>query len=207
MPRHYHSYSDLPGSLPLFPLTGAVLLPRGQLPLNIFEPRYREMVSDCLRDDQSFGVVLIERGSEVGGGDQRARGRLERLVTSEHRGYLFVADHRRKPIAAEQQQVAVAPADRLRVGLNDRLRPQRTRDDRALRMIERLLLRQLTLPNHLLNQRVVIGQALERAVTPAVATAVTDVYQRHIVLADVGGSDGGSHSGTLIISDRKSMDL
>ncbi len=44
MPRHYHSYTDLPKSLPLFPLTGAVLLPRGQLPLNIFEPRYLAMV-------------------------------------------------------------------------------------------------------------------------------------------------------------------
>ena len=44
MPRHYHSFTDLPKSLPLFPLTGAVLLPRGALPLNIFEPRYLEMV-------------------------------------------------------------------------------------------------------------------------------------------------------------------
>ena len=39
MPRQYHSYTDLPGSLPLFPLTGAVLLPHGALPLNILEPR------------------------------------------------------------------------------------------------------------------------------------------------------------------------
>ena len=50
MPRYYHSYSDLPQSLPLFPLSGVVLLPRGQLPLNIFEPRYLEMVDDSFRD-------------------------------------------------------------------------------------------------------------------------------------------------------------
>ena len=57
MPRHYHSYSDLPGSLPLFPLTGAVLLPRGALPLNIFEPRYLEMVDYALTGDRLIGMI------------------------------------------------------------------------------------------------------------------------------------------------------
>ena len=57
MPRHYHSYSDLPGSLPLFPLTGAVLLPRGQLPLNIFEPRYLEMLDYALQGDRLIGMI------------------------------------------------------------------------------------------------------------------------------------------------------
>ena len=57
MPRRYHAYSDLPGSLPLFPLTGAVLLPRGQLPLNIFEPRYLEMVDYALQGDRLIGMI------------------------------------------------------------------------------------------------------------------------------------------------------
>ena len=57
MPRHYHSYSELPKSLPLFPLTGAVLLPRGQLPLNIFEPRYLEMVDYALMGDRLIGMI------------------------------------------------------------------------------------------------------------------------------------------------------
>lgn len=56
--------------LPMFPL-GTVLFPRAALPLHVFEPRYRVMVHDCLRGDREFGVVLIERGSEVGGGDAR----------------------------------------------------------------------------------------------------------------------------------------
>ncbi|MGH9123465.1 MAG: LON peptidase substrate-binding domain-containing protein [Acidimicrobiales bacterium] len=56
--------------LPMFPL-GAVLVPHGVLPLHIFEPRYRVLMFDCLRGDRRFGVVLIERGHEVGGGDQR----------------------------------------------------------------------------------------------------------------------------------------
>jgi Lon protease-like protein len=55
---------------PMFPL-GTVLFPGGVLPLHVFEPRYRRMVRDCLEGDASFGVVLIERGNEVGGGDTR----------------------------------------------------------------------------------------------------------------------------------------
>jgi Lon protease-like protein len=51
--------------LPLFPLN-VVLFPRMPLPLHIFEPRYREMIADCLRDEIGFGVVLIREGDEVG---------------------------------------------------------------------------------------------------------------------------------------------
>jgi hypothetical protein len=58
-------------SLPMFPL-GGVLVPGAVLPLHVFEPRYRTLMADCLDGDGTFGVVLIERGSEVGGGDQRA---------------------------------------------------------------------------------------------------------------------------------------
>src|ERR1700752_2145495 len=42
--------ADLPEIIPVFPLPGALLLPRGQMPLNIFEPRYLSMVDDSLRD-------------------------------------------------------------------------------------------------------------------------------------------------------------
>lgn len=56
--------------LPMFPL-GSVLVPGMVLPLHVFEPRYRRLVADCLEGDRQFGVVLIERGSEVGGGDVR----------------------------------------------------------------------------------------------------------------------------------------
>jgi Lon protease-like protein len=54
----------------MFPL-GTVLFPTELLPLHVFEPRYRAMVRDCLAGDREFGVVLIERGSDVGGGDVR----------------------------------------------------------------------------------------------------------------------------------------
>jgi uncharacterized protein len=59
--------------MPMFPL-GSVLLPGGVLPLHVFEPRYRQMVIDCLRQDGTpeFGQALITHGSEAGGGDERS---------------------------------------------------------------------------------------------------------------------------------------
>ncbi len=64
----------------MFPLS-AVLFPRAPLPLHVFEPRYRRLLADCLAGAGEFGVVLIERGSEVGGGDHRAGvGTLARIV-------------------------------------------------------------------------------------------------------------------------------
>ena len=56
--------------MPMFPL-GSVLFPHILLPLHVFEPRYQSLVADCLHQGQEFGVVLIERGLEVGGGDVR----------------------------------------------------------------------------------------------------------------------------------------
>ena len=50
---------------------GTVLLPSAVMPLHLFEDRYRRMIVDVLATDREFGVVLIRRGSEVGGGDQR----------------------------------------------------------------------------------------------------------------------------------------
>ena len=56
--------------LPMFPL-GTVLIPSAFLPLHLFEKRYQRMIVDLLEGDREFGVVLIRRGSEVGGGDER----------------------------------------------------------------------------------------------------------------------------------------
>jgi Lon protease-like protein len=56
--------------LPMFPL-GAVALPGSIVPLHIFEPRYRQLARDLQQGDGRFGIVLIERGSEVGGGEVR----------------------------------------------------------------------------------------------------------------------------------------
>ncbi len=50
-------FDDLPATLAIFPLTGVLLLPRGRLPLNIFEPRYLNMVADTLGGTRMFGMV------------------------------------------------------------------------------------------------------------------------------------------------------
>jgi uncharacterized protein len=48
---------DLPSEFPVFPLAGALLLPRGKLPLNIFEPRYKALVEDALGQGRMFGMI------------------------------------------------------------------------------------------------------------------------------------------------------
>jgi uncharacterized protein len=66
--------------LGMFPLS-AVLYPHAQIPLHVFEPRYRALTRDCLAGDSRFGVVLIERGAEVGGGDQRMAVGTRAIIT------------------------------------------------------------------------------------------------------------------------------
>jgi Lon protease-like protein len=60
----YGGPQDLPDVIPVFPLAGALLLPRGQMPLNIFEPRYLAMVDEALRTNRVVGMVQpdLERG-------------------------------------------------------------------------------------------------------------------------------------------------
>lgn len=53
----YRSASDLPRSIPVFPLAGALLLPSGQLPLNIFEPRYVAMIDAAIGGDRLIGMI------------------------------------------------------------------------------------------------------------------------------------------------------
>lgn len=69
-------------AIPMFPL-GSVHFPHTPLPLRVFEPRYLTMIGRLLdEEDPRFGVVLIERGQEVGGGDRRSRiGTMARLVS------------------------------------------------------------------------------------------------------------------------------
>jgi Lon protease-like protein len=55
--------SNLPESLPLFPLSGALLLPHGHLPLNIFEPRYLNMIEDALSNGRLIGMIQPEKSN------------------------------------------------------------------------------------------------------------------------------------------------
>ena len=57
MRRRYLTIADLPQTLPVFPLTGVLLLPRSALPLNVFEPRYLEMVDDAMSGGRLIGMI------------------------------------------------------------------------------------------------------------------------------------------------------
>ncbi len=65
--------------VPLFPLN-TVLFPGGPLPLRIFEARYLDMISDCLKNDVPFGVLLIREGQEAGPATTHEVGTLARIV-------------------------------------------------------------------------------------------------------------------------------
>jgi len=62
----YHGPSDLPAIIPVFPLPGALLLPRGQMPLNIFEPRYVAMIDDALRSGQRLIGMIQPDMAHIG---------------------------------------------------------------------------------------------------------------------------------------------
>src|SRR5579862_7673356 len=70
MAAGYRKVSDLPALIPVFPLDGALLLPGCQLPLQIFEPRYLNMVDDAMSGHRMIGMIQT-----MGGGD-RARPHL-----------------------------------------------------------------------------------------------------------------------------------
>ena len=64
--KTYDTVEDVPRTIPVFPLSGALLLPRAHLPLNIFEPRYVRMIDDALAGDRVIGMVQprFDRGED-----------------------------------------------------------------------------------------------------------------------------------------------
>jgi uncharacterized protein len=61
---NYRRASDLPQVIPVFPLDGALLLPGGELPLQIFEPRYLNMIDDVMAGDRMIGMVQTRPGGD-----------------------------------------------------------------------------------------------------------------------------------------------
>ncbi len=91
----YRGPADMPGTIPVFPLPGALLLPRGQMPLNIFEPRYLAMVDDALRDGHRM-IGMIQPDAANPGPDQRPNlyrigcvGRITQLAETGDGRYLL----------------------------------------------------------------------------------------------------------------------
>jgi len=63
----YVGASGLPAAIPVFPLAGALLLPRGELPLNIFEPRYLAMIDDAIKAERIIGMIQPDESKAAGG--------------------------------------------------------------------------------------------------------------------------------------------
>ncbi|MGE0698918.1 MAG: LON peptidase substrate-binding domain-containing protein [Hyphomicrobiaceae bacterium] len=73
MPRRYKTLADLPDELAVFPLVGAILLPRASLPLNIFEPRYLQLFDDVMRSaSRLVGIIQpVGEGGPTGSPQER----------------------------------------------------------------------------------------------------------------------------------------
>ncbi|UWQ18143.1 LON peptidase substrate-binding domain-containing protein [Jannaschia sp. M317] len=85
--------ADLPPTIPVFPLPGALLLPRARLPLHIFEPRYLQMIDDCLKTDHRLIGMVQPRAQKAGDGRTLqsigCAGRLTQLSETEDRRYMI----------------------------------------------------------------------------------------------------------------------
>ena len=95
MNAQYRGPIEMPGVIPVFPLPGALLLPRGQMPLNIFEPRYLAMVDDSLRDGHRL-IGMIQPDSAHPGPDDKPNlyrvgcaGRITQLAETGDGRYLI----------------------------------------------------------------------------------------------------------------------
>ncbi|MDO5527809.1 MAG: LON peptidase substrate-binding domain-containing protein [Paracoccus sp. (in: a-proteobacteria)] len=90
MPRRGY---DLPDALPLFPLGGAVLLPRTRLPLNIFEPRYLQMVEDVLKTPERLIAVIQQLDDDGALATVGAAGRIVGFSEDEDGRYMIALGH------------------------------------------------------------------------------------------------------------------
>ena len=136
-----------PMPLPMFPL-GMVAFPSSIVPLHIFEPRYRQLVHDLRRGDGRFGIVLILRGSEVGGGDVRAAvGTRMRISAAEE-----FDDGRWALVAAGEDRVRVTnwlPDDPYPLALVEPVEDATTPSDEAVTTAERAVRQALELASAL----------------------------------------------------------
>lgn len=89
----YRKPADLPQTVPLFPLAGAILMPRGVIAFNIFEPRYLNMVDDALGGDRVIGVIQPLAGEEAAPSPTLAKigtaGRITGFTETEDGRYLI----------------------------------------------------------------------------------------------------------------------
>lgn len=109
-------------SVPIFPLH-SVLFPGGPLPLRVFEPRYLDMVSRCLKEGTVFGVILIRSGSEVGEVSMASVGTLA-SIKDWYQGSDGILGVTAVGVARFRLEKATRQSDGLYVGQIERLAPE-----------------------------------------------------------------------------------
>ena len=128
--QRYETAADLPQSVPVFPLSGALLLPSGQLPLNIFEPRYLAMVDAALAGDRLIGMIqpafdAPESRSRAGA----LRGRLPRphhaVLRDRRRPLRDRALRRHAASASSRSSPPLTPYRQVRISVDELLRSDR----------------------------------------------------------------------------------
>jgi hypothetical protein len=154
-------------------------------------------VLDAKQDDRD--VVAAAAG--VGGVDELARRGAQVGRAAHDLPDVLLGEHH-QPVAADQVDVAVAGGPGVVVDLDVAFGPERSGDDRALRVAARLLLRDLALALELGDERVVLGQALELAVAQPVHPRVAHVGDRDVALRQVRGGHRGAHPGALTVGLR-----
>jgi uncharacterized protein len=102
--------------LPLFPLN-VVLFPHMPLPLHIFEPRYRQMISECLEEGHSFGVVAIREGAETGPATPHDVGTLAKIIRIER-----LEDGRMNLLVSGASRFEIVKTDSVRPYLRGQIR-------------------------------------------------------------------------------------
>ena len=118
----YKGPDAFPDVIPVFPLPGALLLPRGQMPLNIFEPRYLAMIDDALRSGHRLIGMIQPDPAHPGAGSEQAAsvpGRLRRpddAIRRKRRRPLSDPAHRRRALshrgrACRHHAVPAVPGD------------------------------------------------------------------------------------------------
>jgi hypothetical protein len=139
-PKQIPRARALPATLPLFPLPGALLLPGGQLPLNIFEPRYLRMVDEALGGPRLIGMIQPRDGGSEGTPTLYAvgcAGRITQFAETDDGRYLITLTGRRR-FRIEEELTVATPYRQARVEWKSIERDDREDPSSALVDRERL---------------------------------------------------------------------
>ena len=142
-----------------------------------------------------FGFAHELAGDAAGVVDRRQDG-----------GHSGLRDHRIEPVAAQQNRVAGPQLELAGVDLDGGFGAQGAAQDAALRVVLGGLAREVTLAQHLADQRVIVGHLHEGLVAPQIQAAVADVGELEAVVAQQDGGQGGAHAGLRPVGSRSFVD-